>query len=167
MIECLCKAFDAADWCDCQCMHRCITQRPSEYLLPVKMFLHKTPLCYRAMQALSFDPALCSLCISRILPGPARCKRADSAVQPLHARPNDVKMVSTYVLQARALPSRTFPQVFLHHMMGICSGWEPPQRMLVHSSLITLLPVATDGLKDTQLHGLLSTIWHEVRLPLN
>jgi len=69
-----------------------------------------------------------------------------------------------FMLQARALPSRTFPQVFLHHMMGMCSGWEPPQRLLVHSCLITLLPVATDGLKDTQLHGLLSTIWHEVSL---
>lgn len=69
-----------------------------------------------------------------------------------------------FMLQARALPSRTFPQVFLHHMMGMCSGWEPSQRLLVHSCLITLLPVATDGLKDTQLHGLLSTIWHEVSL---
>ena len=69
-----------------------------------------------------------------------------------------------FMLQARALPSRTFPQVFLHHMMGMCSGWEPPQRLLVHSCLITLLPVATDDLKDTQLHGLLSTIWHEVSL---
>lgn len=65
-------------------------------------------------------------------------------------------------MQARALPSRTFPQVFLHHMMGMCASWQLPQRLLVHTCLITLLPVATDGLKDTQLHGLLSTIWHEV-----
>ena len=48
-------------------------------------------------------------------------------------------------------------------MMGMCAAWEAPQRLLVHSCLVTLLPVATDGLKDTQLHGLLSTIWHEVR----
>ena len=68
------------------------------------------------------------------------------------------------MLQARALPSRTFPQVFLHHMMGMCASWQVPQRLLVHSCLVTLLPVATDGLKDTQLHGLLSTIWHEVSL---
>lgn len=87
-------------------------------------------------------------------------------MQPLHARPGNVKWQACmeFMLQARALPSRTFPQVFLHHMMGMCSGWEPPQRLLVHSCLITLLPVATDGLKDTQLHGLLSTIWHEVSL---
>lgn len=65
-------------------------------------------------------------------------------------------------MQARALPSRTFPQVFLHHMMGMCASWQVPQRLLVHSCLVTLLPVATDGLKDTQVHGLLSTIWHEV-----
>lgn len=47
-------------------------------------------------------------------------------------------------------------------MMGMCASWQVPQRLLVHSCLVTLLPVATDGLKDTQLHGLLSTIWHEV-----
>ena len=47
-------------------------------------------------------------------------------------------------------------------MMGMCAAWEVPQRLLVHSCLVTLLPVATDGLKDTQLHGLLSTVWHEV-----
>lgn len=66
-------------------------------------------------------------------------------------------------LQARALPSRTFPQVFLHHMMGMCSSWDSADRLLVHACLVTLLPVATDGLRDAQLHGLLSTIWHEVR----
>ena len=67
------------------------------------------------------------------------------------------------MVQARALPSRTFPQVFLHHMMGMCSSWESADRLLVHACLVTLLPVATDGLRDIQLHGLLSTIWHEVR----
>ena len=46
--------------------------------------------------------------------------------------------------------------------MGMCASWQVPQRLLVHSCLVTLLPVATDGLKDTQLHGLLSTVWHEV-----
>ena len=51
-------------------------------------------------------------------------------------------------------------------MMAMCASWQVPQRLLVHSCLITLLPVATDGLKDTQLHGLLSTIWHEV-IPLS
>ena len=50
-------------------------------------------------------------------------------------------------------------------MMGMCNGWESPHRLLVHSCLVTLLPVATDGLRDAQLHGLLSTIWHEVSLP--
>lgn len=46
-------------------------------------------------------------------------------------------------------------------MMGMCSSWESADRLLVHACLVTLLPVATDGLRDAQLHGLLSTIWHE------
>lgn len=75
--------------------------------------------------------------------------------------------VNFFPAKARALPSRTFPQVFLHHMMGMCASWQVPQRLLVHSCLVTLLPVATDGLKDTQVHGLLSTIWHEVAIQSN
>ena len=65
-------------------------------------------------------------------------------------------------LQARSLPSRTFPQVFLQQCLGVMTLWEHQQRLLANDILVTLLPVAPDGLRDAQVLGLLSAIWHQV-----
>ena len=40
--------------------------------------------------------------------------------------------------------------------------WEHQQRLLANDILVTLLPVASDGLRDAQVLGLLSAIWHQV-----
>ncbi|KAK9811710.1 hypothetical protein WJX72_008813 [[Myrmecia] bisecta] len=96
------------------------------------------------------------------LPGPSSL--STSVLECLQAA---AEAVDAFTGKARALPSRTFPQVLLQEMMAIMTQWEVTQRLLAHRLFITLLPVATDGLRDAQVHGLLSTAWHEVAVHNN
>lgn len=75
--------------------------------------------------------------------------------------------VQSFQGKARSLPSRTFPQVFLQQCLGVMTLWEHQQRLLANDILVTLLPVASDGLRDAQVLGLLSAIWHQVAIPDN
>lgn len=63
------------------------------------------------------------------------------------------------------LAGHHFPQLLLQELMMVMVTWDLPQRLLAHRLLLLLLPAVGDGLKEWQARALLSTIWHEVRLP--
>jgi hypothetical protein len=68
-------------------------------------------------------------------------------------------------VQARVLPSNTFPEVQLRELMGIILHGEGPLRERGCRLLAALLPVSPQGLTAPQAHAVFSALWYAVWAP--
>lgn len=54
------------------------------------------------------------------------------------------------------------PQPLLRQLMRIMLCWPGPWQVQAHAVLHAVLAPSRQGIKDAQVHALLSAIWHEV-----